>query len=114
MSEEKICDLTLNLACRVFSCVADPSARLPARERHSRETAASSLARPRRPRQVQGHFSHGVRAHVVVAEMVRRGHYSYIKIEVLQVLDHLRFEFGLTGLEVRAEAVGIVFLRELT
>ena len=109
MSELKICDLTRSFAFLVFSWVAEPSARLPARERHSRETAASSLARPRRRRQVQGHFSHGVRAHVVVAEMVRRGHYSYIKIEVLQVLDHLRFEFCLTGLEVRAEAVGAIF-----
>ena len=56
MSEEKICDLTRSFAFLVFSCVSEPSARLPARERHSRETAASSLARPRRRRQVQGHF----------------------------------------------------------
>ena len=109
MSEEKICDLTRSLAFLVFSCVADPSARLPARERHSRETDASSLTRPRRRRQVQVHFPHGVRAHVVVAQMIAGGYYSYIKIEVLQVLDHLRLELRLAGLEVRAEAVGIVF-----
>ena len=109
MSELKICDLTRNFACRVFSCVSEPSARLPARERHSRETDASSLARPRRRRQVQVHFSHGVRAHVVVTEVVRGGHYSYIKVEVLEVLDHLRLELRLARLEVRAEAVGIVF-----
>ena len=109
MFEEKICDLTRNLAFLVFSWVSEPSARLPARERHTRETAASSLARPRQRRQVQGHCSHGVRAHVVVAQMVRRGHDLDVEGEALQVLDHLRLELRLAGLEVRAEAVGAIF-----
>ena len=46
--------------------------------------------------------------------MVRRGHDLDVEGEVLQVLDHLRLELRLAGLEVRAEAVGIVFFSELT
>ena len=119
MSELKICDLTRNLAFLVFSCVSEPSARLPA----GNDKISRSIVKL--PRRVSTRPLDDVAAtparfkFIFHTESVRmsllpkwfdEATTRTLKLRVkLQILDHLRLELRLAGLEVRAEAVGFVF-----